>query len=141
MHGKTALATILATSLSAPLFAQSDPPGSREYFMFCRPCHSVTDPEGTRLMIGSGLGSDLYGIIDSPAAMQEGFDYSDALREAADMGLVWTVENIVDYAADPRGFLRAYIGNPRAEVTMTYSFERGLDEIIAYLRAVGPQAE
>ena len=111
----------------------------REYFLQCRPCHSVTQPDGTVTMLGSGLGSDLYGIIDRPAAMQQGFAYSDSMRQAAALGLVWTVENILEYAKNPKRFLRDFTGDPKAEGTMVYALVKGQDDLIDYLRAAGPQ--
>jgi cytochrome c len=135
------LASISALALTSPALAQETPENKREFFLQCRPCHSVTTPEGKVIMRGSGLGSDLYGIIDRPAAIEEGFAYSNSMLQAAEMGLVWTVENILEYSKDPRKFLRAYTGDPKAEGTMIYKLVKGQDLLIAYLEAVGPLPE
>lgn len=141
-----AAAALPATAPAVPAAASAEPgppqvtaANRREYFLQCRPCHSVTQPDGTVTMLGSGLGADLYGIIDRPAALQDGFAYSDSMREAAAKGLVWTVENILVYAANPKEFLRAQTGDPKAEGTMVYKLIKGQDALITYLRAVGPQ--
>ena len=133
------IAAALATLAAATEPAAVTPQNRREYYLQCRPCHSVTQPDGTVTELGSGLGPDLYGIIDRPAAAQEGFEYSDTMRQAAANGLVWTVENILRYSYNPKKFLREQTGDIRAEGTMVYSLVKGHAPLITYLQAVGPQ--
>jgi cytochrome c len=130
-------AALVALAAAGP--AEVTPANRREFYLQCRPCHSVTQPDGTVILQGSGLGPDLYGIIDRPAARQEGFAYSDSMREAGAKGLVWTVENILRYSFNPKRFLRDYTGDPKAEGTMVYSLTKAHAPLITYLRAVGPQ--
>lgn len=111
----------------------------REYYLQCRPCHSITQPDGTVTEIGSGLGPDLYGIIDRPAAQQKGFEYSESMQLAAANGLVWTVENILRYSYNPKKFLREQTADIMAEGTMVYSLVKGHVPLITYMQAVGPQ--
>lgn len=131
-------AAVAALAAAGP--AQVTAANRREYYLQCRPCHSVTQPDGTVTLLGSGLGPDLYGIIGRPAARQEGFAYSDSMREAGAKGLVWTVENILRYSFNPKRFLRDVTGDPKAEGTMVYSLVKGHEPLITYLRAVGPQS-
>jgi cytochrome c len=138
---RTTTCVALAACIAAPALAQGDLPGARDYFISCRPCHGITDPDGTAIMLGSGLGPDLFGIIGRPAGQQAGYDYSDALRRAAEMGLVWSEQNIIDYIAGPRSFLREHIGDPDAVIDMNYSFTRDTEAIIDFLRAVQPEPE
>jgi len=130
-----ALATLAAATEPAAVTTQN----RREYYLQCRPCHSITQPDGTVTELGSGLGPDLYDIIGRPAAAQEGFDYSDAMRQAAANGLVWTIENILRYSYNPKKFLREQTGDIRAEGTMVYSLVKGHAALISYMQAVGPQ--
>ncbi len=132
------IAAALAT-LAAAGPAEVTTANRREYYLQCRPCHSVTQPDGTVTEIGSGLGPDLYGIIGKPAAMQEGFAYSDSMLQVAAAGVVWTVENILRYSYNPKKFLREVTGDVRAEGTMVYSLTKGHVPLITYLEAVGPK--
>jgi len=130
-------AALVALAAAGP--AEVTTANRREFYLQCRPCHSVTQPDGTVTLQGSGLGPDLYGVIDRPAAQIDGFAYSDAMREAGARGLVWTVENILRYSLNPKRFLRDYTDDPKAEGTMVYSLTKGHEPLITYLRAVGPQ--
>ncbi|WP_372838908.1 cytochrome c family protein [Phaeovulum sp.] len=131
------IAAAIAT-LAAAGPAEVTSANRREYYLQCRPCHSITKPDGEVIELGSGLGPDLYGIIDKPAGMQEGFAYSESMLQAAEAGLVWTVENILRYSYNPKRFLREATGDVRAEGTMVYSLVKGHVPLITYLEAVGP---
>jgi len=90
-------ATLLALVVALPAAAQ--PTGER-VFQKCFACHSVLAGE-TDLP-----GPNLKGVIGRHAAIQDGFDYSDAMQRAAREGLVWTPEALDRFLADPFAYLR-----------------------------------
>ncbi|WP_240789900.1 cytochrome c family protein [Roseomonas sp. HF4] len=104
--------------------AQGDAEAGQRVFNQCRACHTIN--EGGR----NGVGPNLWGIVGRRAASIDGFRYSANMREVAEGGHVWTVEN-----------LRAYITNPKAVVprgSMSYAGLRNeaqLNDLIAYLQA------
>ncbi|MFP7674084.1 c-type cytochrome [Marivita sp. S0852] len=60
----------------------------------CRACHKLEAGE-------NGVGPYLYGVVGRDVGAIDGFNYSGALSEAAD---VWTVENLYRFLEDPRGW-------------------------------------
>jgi cytochrome c len=60
----------------------------------CGSCHVVG--EGTK------NAPHLNNLIGRPAASLEGFEYSDAMREAGEAGVVWDVETLTSFITKPR---------------------------------------
>ncbi|MHA6289643.1 c-type cytochrome [Maricaulis sp. CAU 1757] len=100
-------------------YASADLDNGRRQFRRCQACHTLA--EGAR----HSVGPNLYGIIDAPAASQEGFAYSDALEQA---GLVWTAETMDAWIENPRvavpGNRMSFVGLRDAEARR---------DLIAYL--------
>ena len=94
-------------------------------FQKCYACHSVVAGEG-------GLsGPNLHGVIGRAAGAEPGFDYSPALRAAAnDRGLAWTARELDRFLADPE---LALPGTSMAFVGLADARER--TDVIAYLVA------
>lgn len=90
-----ALAALLAL---LPAATQAEEAGKRA-FRKCYSCHSL-DPAETGLP-----GPNLHGIVGRPAAADPDFDYSPALRQAAQRGLAWNDAALDRFVADPLGFL------------------------------------
>lgn len=66
----------------------------------CRSCHQVG--ENAR----NTTGPHLNDIVGRAAGSVDGFRYSRPMQEAAGNGLVWTVEELDAFLADPRGYMR-----------------------------------
>lgn len=115
--------------LPLPVSAQD---GAR-LFERCAACHSVTAPDGTKLVAGGRIGPDLYGIAGQSAAAKPGFNYSRSMRKAAAQGLVWSEDAFVSYLRNPTEFLKAYLDDPSARARMAFRLERGGDAIYRYL--------
>jgi cytochrome c len=64
-------------------------------FQRCYACHSLNPAERNL------SGPTLRGIFGRRAGTLEGFDYSQAIREAGRQGLVWTEETLDRFLADP----------------------------------------
>lgn len=71
-----------------------------DVFKWCGFCHTMTQ-NGEHL-----LGPNLYGIFGQKAGTTPNFvNYSKAMLEARDKGLVWNDQTISDYIADPNTFM------------------------------------
>ena len=85
-----------ATWLAQPRFANVDFERGELLSLACVVCHTL----------GSGqehlAGPNLHGVFGRPAASAEGFQYSQALREA---GIVWTPDALDSWLAEPDGFV------------------------------------
>lgn len=92
----------------------------------CKSCHQIG--EGAR----NSTGPILNGVFGAAAGHVEDFRYSNALKEAADAGLVWDEASLSAFLAKPRDFLRG--------TKMSFAGLRSDEEIaavIAYLQAQG----
>jgi cytochrome c len=92
---------VVAVLLTSP--ATADEEGRRAF-----QAHGV-DPRETHLS-----GPPLAGILGRRAASFPGFDYSPAMRQAGEQGLVWTEHTLDRYLADPleavRGTTMSFAG-------------------------------
>lgn len=115
------IATCIATQLWAD--AGGDAARGQELFGECSGCHQVGEGAINR------IGPHLNGIFDRAAGEEEDFRYSNAMRRAADGGLVWTYES-----------LDTFLENPRTLVSGTRMSYRGMadlqdrNDLLAYLR-------
>jgi cytochrome c len=92
-------------------------------FKQCKICHQVGP--GAKALVGP----EQNNLIGSKAGSRPGFNYSPAMKEAGEKGLVWTEENI-----------DKYLENPKALVPGTKMVFAGLKkpedraDVIAYLK-------
>lgn len=107
--------------------AQGDVALGKEVFDFrCTGCHSVGGA-------GASNGPPLDNVIGRPAASIEGFKYSDAMREAAQAGVVWDVETLTKFITKPRSVVNGS--------NMGFTGLRNPDDVanvIAYLATFSP---
>jgi S-disulfanyl-L-cysteine oxidoreductase SoxD len=113
-----------ATEEPAPavVAVAGDPAAGERVFRQCQACHQIGDGAANR------VGPVLNDVIDRPAASIDGFRYSGAMEAAAADGLVWTVENLTQYLANPRGFVT---GTSMAFAGLRS--EGDIEDVIAYL--------
>jgi cytochrome c len=98
---KRAIVLAISVSLAAvalPADAQ-DAANGQNVFNRCRACHAVGP--GAR----NKVGPQLNGVVGRRAAGVPGFNYSEAMRQAAGNGLVWTEANLAAYLESPDIFL------------------------------------
>lgn len=126
----------LAVLLGSPVAAQEQPAtaevaaedilgdadAGERVFRRCQSCHAVgADAENK-------VGPVLNGLIGRPAAAVEDFGYSDAMRDAAEAGLVWTLEDLHEFLAGPKdkvpGTIMSFPGLRN---------EEDRDDVIAYI--------
>lgn len=134
MKGPTmaALATAALLGLAAnPAGAAGDAAAGEKTFRKCQTCHTVeagkTKPTGPNLL----------GVFGRKAGGAD-FKYSDAIKQAADKGLVWDEKTLNAYIEDPKKFLREYLGEPRVMNKMQFSLKNAQERenVIAYLKSL-----
>ena len=120
---------ILAAVAGAPaaLAQEGDAERGAVLFRNCGSCH-VADPDGP-----ARTGPNLYGVLGRTAGSLDGVRYSPALIAAGNDGLVWTVETLDGFLADPRGYVpgscMSFRGLPDLQDRM---------DVIAYLTGDAP---
>lgn len=144
---KMTIASALAVAtIATGAFADSHgPSGDAEAgegtFKKCKSCHMVQDTEGNNIVKGGKTGPNLYGVVGRAAGSVEGFKYGADIIAAGEAGLVWDEESFVEYAKDPKKFLRAYLDNGKAKSKMTFRLKKGGEDVYAYLASVAPAPE
>jgi cytochrome c2 len=109
-------ACCVATALLVAGLARADPPddGRQAYITQCARCHGelsetrASRPEEARIVpvVMAPQGPNLTGIFGRPAGTIPGFRYSDALKHAAERGLVWNEQTLDRWLADSQAMLR-----------------------------------
>jgi cytochrome c len=95
------LAIVCAVSV-APVVApaqEGDAENGAEVYKKCRACHDV-GPEAK-----NKVGPLLNGIIGRAAGTIEGYNYSEANKQAGAKGLVWTEQVMLKYLESPLAFM------------------------------------
>jgi cytochrome c len=88
-----AVATMLP-AVAVPAFAQDASKGEA-VFKRCRACHAIGPAAKNK------AGPTLTGIVGKKAASVPGFNYSDAMTEAAGRGLTWTEPELTKFLEAP----------------------------------------
>ena len=93
-----ALVVGLMTALAGAAAGAADGDAARgeRQFQRCYACHSL-DPNETATL----QGPTLFQIFNRPAATVTGYEYSEAMRAQAAMGLTWDAATLDRYMADP----------------------------------------
>lgn len=99
-----ALATLaVAISLANNAFADDwqggDATKGETVFKKCAVCHTVDEGGPNR------VGPNLHGILERPAAIHPGFNYSAAMKKKGTEGLKWSEENLFKYLEKPKAFV------------------------------------
>ncbi|WP_205859817.1 c-type cytochrome [Cochlodiniinecator piscidefendens] len=130
-------AALAAITAATPSFANGDPEAGEGLFRRCKSCHAIENGDDV-IVRGGRTGPNLYGVIGRAAGTVDGFNYSDDLAAAGAAGLIWTEENLAEYATDPRAFLRTYLDDGSARTAMSFRLRNGGEDVAAYLASVGP---
>ncbi|MFQ6547617.1 c-type cytochrome [Aestuariibius sp. 2305UL40-4] len=104
------------------IFASADPAAGERVYGRCRACHMLEDG-------ANGTGPHLYGVVNRDIGAVDGFSYSGALSEVAE---VWTPENLDGFLENPRGWAP---GTSMGFAGLARPQERA--DLIAYLETIG----
>jgi cytochrome c len=91
-----ALGAALVWSASA-CAAEGDAGHGKTVFNQCKICHAVGP--GAK----AGVGPEQNNLVGSVAGSRPGYNYSPAMKEAGQKGLVWNEENIAKFIENPKG--------------------------------------
>ncbi len=130
------LTTAIVGLLALPAYAEGDAEAGKKTFNKCKSCHLIADPAGEVIVKGGKTGPNLYGIAGRTAGTVEGFKYGDSLVAAGESGLVWDEANFVEYAQDPKTFLKTYLDDTAAKSKMTFKLKKGGEDVYAYIVSV-----
>ncbi len=121
---KPILSTVaVLAALAAPAFAEGDAEKGEKVFKKCKACHDLGPDAKNK------VGPELNGIVGSPAMHNPDFSYSDALKEAAEGGLVWDEESLAQFLTKPKDFMKG--------TKMSFAGlrkEADIENVIAYLK-------
>ena len=130
------LATAIIGLLALPAYAEGDAEAGKKAFNKCKSCHLIADPDGEVIVKGGKTGPNLYGIAGRTAGTVEGYKYGDSIVQAGENGLVWDEATFVEYAQDPRTFLKNYLDDTSAKSKMTIKLKKGGEDVYAYIVSV-----
>ncbi|QBX35372.1 cytochrome C [Paracoccus liaowanqingii] len=135
---------LLGATLAIPATAQEmgDVAAGEGEFRKCRACHMIQDSEGTDIVRGGATGPNLWNIVGSGIAAEEGYRYGDGLIASAEANpdMVWTPEELVAYVTDPTAWVKEKSGDDSARSKMTFKLNRNQEDLVAYLVSVSPDA-
>ncbi len=107
------------------LLASADAGAGETAARKCVACHTFGEGEPNR------VGPNLWGVVMSPIAAHEGYQYSDAMEAFAEEAETWDYEHLAGYLYDPTGVVP---GTKMAFPGIRNDAERA--NVIAYLRTL-----
>ena len=119
-------ALVLAAALAArPLAATAQSVSNgKALFEKCLACHSAEAGAAHK------TGPNLFGIVGRKVGGADGFGYSDGMQAANASGMVWSVDMLDTYLANPMAFL------PRTRMAWAVREERARKDLTAYLETL-----
>ena len=100
-----------------------DAENGEQVFRQCRACHQIGD--GAKNLVGP----QLNGVVGRKASTAEGFNYSQASKDAAAKGLTWTDDVLMKYLENPTTYMP---GTKMAYAGLKDEDQR--KDVIAYLK-------
>ena len=103
-----------------------DVENGEQVFRQCRACHQVGD--GAKNLVGP----QLNGVVGRKASTVDGYAYSQASKDAAAKGLVWSEAELMKYLENPTTYMPG--------TKMAYAGLKDQDareDVIAYLKKAG----
>jgi cytochrome c len=115
------LLAISATSFLVSNAQAQDAAAGEKVFTKCKACH-VADQDQNR------VGPSLMNVIGRTAGTHPNFQYSSAMKEAGQKGLVWSNETLTTYLKDPKAMVK---GTKMAFAGL--KDDKDIADVIAYL--------
>ena len=114
------------TEMAAVTFDADLVKAGERVFRKCKACHKIGEKAK------NGTGPMLNGVFGAAAGAVEGFRYSKAMTAAGEDGLVWDMDSLAGYLADPRGFM------PKNKMSFAgLKKESDIEAVIAYIATAG----
>ena len=133
----TAAAGFLA--LAGPAFAEShasgDPTKGEKVFKKCAACHAVGEDAKIK------VGPPLTDVVGRKVASFEGFKYGKSIAALGETEQMWSEEELFEYLAHPRNYLRAKLSDKKAKSKMAFRLKKEQDraDVIAYLKSLNAE--
>ena len=134
------IAACAVAAIAAPVHAGDVAAGEKTYAK-CKACHSIIAADETAIVKGGKVGPNLYGVIGRPVASYPEFAYGDGILAVGAAGLVWDEAMLTEYVMDPKKWIEANSGDPKAKSKMTFKLAKGGEDVAAYLASVAPPPE
>lgn len=137
--GTTLGLCLAASPMLADGHATGDAAAGEKVFKKCKACHSIVDAEDNVIVKGGRNGPNLYNVYTRTAGSLEDFKYGKSIVAAGEAGLAWNEADFMEYTADPKKFLRAYLDDRKARSNMAFKLKKDDDRanVWAYLVSVG----
>ena len=126
---RIAMILTAALAFTTPAYAAGDAAAGEQAFKRCKACHNVGP--GAK----NAVGPMLTGVIGRQAGTAARYKYGASMRAAGEAGLVWTEDLLAQYIADPSGFLREFLSDPKAKARMRFKLKdaQARADVAAYL--------
>jgi cytochrome c len=126
-----AFAALGLAAAATPAAAEGDVDKGKSQFGQCRACHTIENGQNR-------VGPHLFAVVGRKAGTVEKYAYSAPMKKAAEKGLVWTEEHLMEYLEDPNAFLKKFNNEDAAGNKMPNKFpDKALRQnIIAFLKTV-----
>ena len=98
-HYLATAAAVVGTLVFATSASAQDAANGEAVFKVCKACHQVG------ASAKNAVGPILNGIVGRKAGTVEGYNYSEANKEAAAKGLIWTEEELFKYLGGPAAYM------------------------------------
>lgn len=106
-------------------YAQEDIEGDAEagakIYLKCRSCHALDQPTNK-------MGPYLLDILGRKAGTVEGFQYSEAMKQAGENGLIWNEDTLKEFLTSPKTMI------PGTTMRFWGLWENQIDDLTAYLK-------
>ena len=111
----------LGLSVSAVL-AEADIKNGEKIYKKCQFCHLLNQPTNR-------MGPHLMQLQGRKAGSVEGFQYSDAMKQAGENGLIWNDATLKEFLTSPKAMV------PGTSMRFWGLWDTQIDDLLAYLRS------
>lgn len=113
----------LSGALLAPSesHAQGDARVGEKIYLKCRSCHVLDQPTNK-------MGPYLTGLFGRKAGTVEGFQYSEAMKQAGENGLIWNEDTLKEFLTSPKAMI------PGTSMRFWGLWENQIDDLNVYLK-------
>ena len=124
--------SIVSSAALADSHTAGDAVKGKKVFKKCAACHAIG--EAAKIKVGPPLTD----VVGRKVATFEGFKYGKSILAAGETGLVWSEEELADYLANPKNYLRAKLNDKKAKSKMPFRLKKEQDraDVIAYLKSL-----